>query len=266
MADGILDRFRLNGKCALVTGAGRGIGAAIAMALAQAGADVAIVARTEADLRHVAQKAESLGRRAVAIPADLSDLPALPRIVDQAVQSLGRIDIVVNNAGGCASMPFLNTTVAELEEAFRFNVFSPFELTRLAVPHLLEQGGGAVVNIGSMAGVWAERGFFAYSLVKSALSHLTRVMAAELSPRVRVNAVVPGAVETDGLSMFLQHMPEIRNKMEKSTPMRRNGSPDDIAAAVLYFASPASGWVTGKLLEVDGAAAAGLFPIPLPDV
>ncbi len=266
MTDSVLQRFRLDGQVALVTGAGRGIGAAIALTLAEAGADIAVVARTAQDIDTIARRIQSLGRRAVALSADLSDLAALPGLIERAVDALGHLDVLVNNAGGCASLPMLSTSAGEIEEAFRFNVASPFEITRLAVPHMLRGGKGAVVNIGSMAGVWAERGFLSYSLVKAALHQLTRLMAAELSPRIRVNAVIPGAVETDGLGMFLQAMPEIRTRMESLTPMRRNGTPEEIAAAVLYLASPASAWVTGKLLQVDGTAPANLFPMELPDL
>jgi 7-alpha-hydroxysteroid dehydrogenase len=266
MNGSVLDRFRLNGQVALVTGAGKGIGAAIAIALAEAGADVAVVSRTESDIQAVADRIRSLGRRAVAIPADLNDIPSLAGLVSKVVDVLGRLDIVINNAGGCASLPLLNTSVSDLEQAFRFNVASPFEITRLAVPHMLQQGQGAVVNIGSMAGVWSERGFLSYSLVKASLHQLTKLMAAELAPKIRVNAVIPGAIETDGLSMFLAAMPEIRTRMYASTPMRRNGTPEDIAAAVLYFASPASGWASGKLLEVDGSAPANLWPTEAADL
>lgn len=264
---GILDQYRLDGKVALVTGAGKGIGAGIAVALAQAGADVAVTARTKEDIEAVAKQVRELGRDAIAIPGDVTDHSGLPRLVDEIVSALGGLDILVNNAGGTDQLGTIQTTtVANLENAFHFNVSTPFELTRLAMPHMLGRGGGSIVNIGSMAGLMAERGFISYSLSKSALGQLTRLLAIELSPRIRVNAVFPGATETDAFRGFLEMAPHVRESMHAKTPMRRNGTPADIAAAVTFFASPAASWVTGKLLEVDGAAPPGLFPAEHPDL
>jgi 7-alpha-hydroxysteroid dehydrogenase len=265
---GIAEQFRLDGRVALVTGAGRGIGAGIAVTLAEAGADVAITARTKDDLDAVADQIRALGREAAAVPCDVSDPSALPGLVQETVAALGGVDILVNNAGGVEQLgAFMDTTVEHLESAFRFNVSCPFELSRLAVPHMLARGRGAIVNIGSMSGLHAERGFLTYSLAKSGLGQLTRLAAVELAPRVRVNAVFPGVVETDALRGFFDAAPpEVREGLEALTPMRRNGTPTDIAYAVLFFASPASTWITGKLLEVDGAAPAGLFRSQQPDL
>ena len=263
----ITEHFRLDGKAALVTGAGKGIGRGIALAFAKAGADVALVARTKDDLETVAEEVRAVGRAAVAIPADVTDIESLGNVVDQAVRSLGGLDTVVNNAGGVEQLgTYPNMTVAILESAFRFNVSAPFELGRLALPHMLARGGGTIVNIGSMSGMQNERGFLPYSLAKSALGKLTQLAAIELAPRVRVNAILPGCVETEALRGFMDAMPDVRATLHSKTPMRRNGAPEDIASAALFFASPASSWITGKLLEVDGAAPAGLFPNDAPDL
>lgn len=180
---GILDHYRLDGKVALVTGAGRGIGAGIAVALAEAGADVAVTARTIEDIEAVAKQVRELGREAATIPGDVTDHTGLPSLVDETVSALGGLDILVNNAGGTDQLGTIQTTTVEsLEYAFHFNVSTPFELTRLAMPHILHRGGGSIVNIGSMAGLMAERGFISYSLSKSALAQLTRLLAIELSP------------------------------------------------------------------------------------
>lgn len=259
-----LDAFRLDGRVALVTGAGKGIGAAIALALADAGADVAITARTASDLDAVAAEITTRGRRAVTVAGDVNDLDHVARLVDTTAAQLGGIDVVVSNAGAAMSHPFVDTRVEHLERAFHFNVSVAFELTRLALPHLLRSGAGAVVTIGSMAGVNAARGSMAHSLSKAALLQLTRLMAADLAPRVRVNAVLPGAVETDALRGFADA--DVRAVMAARTAMRRNGTPQDIASAVLYLASPAAGWVTGRLLEVDGLAPPQLVPRELPDL
>ncbi len=260
------ERFRLTGRVAVVTGAGKGIGAAIATTFAGAGADVVLVARTAADLERVAADVRALGRRAVTHPADVNDLSGLVAAVERAVEELGGLDVVVNNAGGATSRPFLETSVADLEAGFHFNISAAFELVRLATPQLLERSG-AVVNIGSMAGVNASRGSFAHSLMKSALAQLTRLTAAELAPRVRVNAVLPGAVETDSLRDWLGRQdPQLRAGLVDRIAMRRLGTPQDIADAALFLASPASSWMTGKLLEVDGSAQPDLMPNRLPDL
>jgi 7-alpha-hydroxysteroid dehydrogenase len=259
--------FRLDGKVALVTGGGKGIGAAIARAFADAGADVAVVSRTAADLEKVAQDVEDRGTRSLALPADVNQLDRLPELVDETVARLGGLDIVVNTAGGSQSHPFLETRVEELEAAFHFNISVPFELSRLAVPHLLDRPGASIVNISSMAGHNAPRGQLTHGTTKAAMCHLTRLMAADLAPRIRVNAVLPGAVETDALAGWLSSMdPGIRGTMVSRTAMRRNGEPDDIATAVVYLVSPAASWVTGKLLEVDGSANPELVPKPISDL
>jgi 7-alpha-hydroxysteroid dehydrogenase len=263
----ITDLFRLDGKVALVTGAGKGIGRGIALTFAKAGADVALVARTKDDLDAVVDEIRAIGRNAVAIPADVMEIEALGDVVEQAAGSLGGLDVLVNNAGGVEQLgTYTDMNVAILENAFRFNVSAPFELGRHALPHMLARGGGAIVNIGSMSGQQNERGFMPYSLAKSALGKFTQLAAIELAPKVRVNAILPGCVETEALRGFMDAIPEMRTGLESKTPMRRNGTPDDIGSAALFFASPASSWITGKLLEVDGAAPAGLFPNESPDL
>jgi 7-alpha-hydroxysteroid dehydrogenase len=260
-------QFLLTDKVAIVTGAGKGIGAGIAVGLAEAGADVAIVARTRTDLDHVADQIRRRGRRALVLPADMNKLGMLPDLVESVAATLGGLDIVVNNAGGSQSFPFLATTIENLEASFHFNVSATFELSRLAVPHLLRRGGGSIVNISSVAGSRTTRGGLTHGTIKAAISHLTRMMAMDLAPRVRVNAVLPGAIETDALQRYLDgQSDDVRSVMVERTPMRRNGVPMDVAAAVLYLASPAASWVTGKLLEVDGNASADLIPKSLPDL
>ena len=260
----ILDRFRLDGRVALVTGAGRGIGAAIAVALAECGADVAITARTEGELAEVGERIEKHGRRALVLPADVSELDLLEGLVADTVAALGGLDVLVNNAGGSPPRPFLDTSARSFEKAFHFNVTTAFELTKLATPSLLRSGDGSVVNISSLAARVADRGFAAYGTAKAALSHLTRELAAELAPRVRVNAIEVGSVETSALETVLTD--RLRTEMENATPLGRLGQPQDIAAAALYLASPASSYVTGKVIEVDGGLQASSLHMGLPDL
>jgi 7-alpha-hydroxysteroid dehydrogenase len=265
----ILDRFTVTDQVAVVTGAGRGIGAATAVALAQAGADVVIAARTEADLEKVAGRVEVAGRRAVVVPADLSDLDAVAALAEAARRELGRLDIVVNNVGGTIPNALLDTDPAYLEEAFRFNVSTAHALVRAAVPVMLDGGGpargGSVVNISSVVGRVAGRGYLAYGTAKAALAHYTRLAARDLAPHIRVNAVSVGSVMTSALELVAGDE-TIRTAMERATPLRRIGEAEDVAAATLYLCSPAGGYLTGKVLEVDGGLQQPNLDLGLPDL
>ncbi|MCM6772768.1 SDR family oxidoreductase [Nocardia sp. CDC159] len=261
----ILDTFRLDGRVAVVTGAGRGIGAATALALAEAGADVAIAARTTAQLDQVTGKIRALGRRAISVPCDLSDLDAVTAFAETAAAELGRIDIVVNNVGGTMPNTFLTTTPEFLEEAFRFNVSTAHALTRAAVPHMLRGDGGSVVNISSMMGRAPGRGFLAYGTAKAALAHWTRLAATDLAPRIRVNAIAVGSVLTSALEIVARQ-PEVKATMEAATPLHRLGEPWEIAAGIVYLCSPAGGYLTGKVLEIDGGIESPNLELGLPDL
>ena len=260
----VLDMFRLDGKVAVITGAGRGIGAASALALAEAGADVVLSARSEDQLQAVAKQVAELGRRAHIIPADAMDLDQVAALAGGAVDAFGRLDIVVNNVGGSMPKEFLKTNTTFLEEAFHFNVSTAHALTRAALPHLLKEGG-SVVNISSVIGRVSGRGFVAYGTAKAALSHWTRLTAADLSPRVRVNAIGVGSIATSALQIVTE-TDELRERMESATPLRRIGLPDEIAATVLFLASPAGGYVTGKVFEVDGGLEQPNLDLGLPDL
>ena len=261
----ILDRFRLDGQVAVVTGAGRGIGAATAVALAEAGADVVISARHADQLEKVAARIEETGRRALVVPADLMDLDAAAALADRAAAELGRLDIVVNNVGGTIPNALLDTTADYLEEAFHFNVSTAHALVRAGVPHMLASGGGSIVNITSVVGRISGRGYLAYGTAKAALAHYTRLAARDLNPHVRVNAIAVGSVMTSALE-FVASDPATKAAMEDATPLQRIGEAEDVAAAVLYLASPAGGYVTGKVLEVDGGLDQPNLDLGLPDL
>jgi 7-alpha-hydroxysteroid dehydrogenase len=260
-----LDRFRVDGQVAIITGAGRGIGAATARALAACGADVVLTARTESQLLNVARDVEALGREAIVVVADANDLDQLAGTVDVAREGLGRVDIVVNVVGGSMPQPFLDTTESFLEQAFHFNVTTAFALSRAAVPVMLEHDGGSIVNIASVMHRFVDRGYVGYSTGTAALAQMTRLMSADLAPKIRVNAVAPGSIATEALESVLTN-DRIRSEMERRTPLRRIGDPDDIAAAVLYLASPAAGFVTGTVLEVSGGLWAPNLALDLPDL
>lgn len=255
----IATRFRLDGKTALVTGAGRGIGRAIALALAAAGADVAIASRTRGDLDSLALEIQRHGRRALVLAGDVGKTADLESLIPRCVDDLGRLDVLINNAGGAGPNDPLRTTPEQFLKTLEWNVLPAFALTRLAVPAMRATGGGSVINITSAAARYAQRSFSSYGTAKAALTQLTRLLAQDFAPHIRVNAIAPGPVVTEALGKYLT--PEVRAAMEKRTPLARLGTVEDIAAAALYLATPASSWMTGKTLELDGGAEATVWPL-----
>lgn len=242
--------FGLQGQVAVVTGAGKGIGKACAVALAQAGADVALVARTESDLLLVAEEIRALGRRAITVTGDITDEATMDRVIARTTEEWGRLNILVNNAGGSGPNHPLKTSAEQLNTALIWNVTPAFLMTQKAVPAIREAGTGAVINISSVAARYAQKHFSAYGAAKAALNQLTRNLAQDLGPQIRVNAIEPGTIMTEALMPFLTD--ERRERMLKTTPLARLGQPEDIAAAVVFLASPASSWITGKIIGVDG--------------
>ncbi|MGB3699298.1 MAG: SDR family oxidoreductase [Gordonia sp. (in: high G+C Gram-positive bacteria)] len=259
------DNRALDGRVAIVTGAGRGIGAGIALGFAEAGADVVLAARNEEQLNEVAAQIRDLGRRATVVPINLfKEDPAA--LVEAAVADYGRLDVVVNNVGGAMPKPFLETSVKDLAGAFAFNVGSAHALNLAAVPKMLENDGrGSIINITSSITQHPGRGFLAYGTVKAALAHYTRMAAQDLSPRIRVNGIAPGTIRTPSLE-YVAADDGMRAQIESKTPMRRLGAPDDIAAAAVFLAGDASSYLTGKILEVDGGLVAANVVVPIPDL
>ena len=249
--------FDLTGRTALVTGASRGIGAAIAVALARAGADVAVNSRNPEALEKVAAEIGELGRRAVVLPADVTDVAAVRAMADAAVDGLGHLDVVVNNAGGTAFMvPFTQLRFAGWEKVMRLNVESVVHVLQAVAPHLLERGAGSVVNVASVAGLGATPALSPYGASKAALISLTRSLAIEWATRgVRVNALCPGWTATD-LNRNLWEDEQASAGLTATIPMGRWGRAEEMAGPAVFLASDASSFMTGQVLVVDGGQTA----------
>lgn len=245
-----IEQFSLEGQVAVVTGGGAGIGRGISELFGAAGAAVVVSDLNRDAAEAVAQGIRARGSRAVATACDVTDPAAREALVEAAVAEYGKITLLVNNAGGGGPKPF-DMPMDSFVRAYELNLFPVFNLCQLCAPHMEAAGGGAIVNISSMAGQNANVRMASYASSKAAVNHLTRNIAFDLGPRgIRVNAIAPGAIETDALATVLT--PETRARMLKRTPLGRLGKPEDIANAAMYLCSPASSWVSGQVLTVSG--------------
>ena len=246
-------RFDVEGRVALVTGAARGIGAAIAVAMAQAGADVVIGLREAARGSSTLAAVEATGRRGLEVQMDVSDVADVRAATEAAVAHFGRIDILVNNAGVGPENPAEDVTEADFELTCAVNLRGTFFTSQLVGRRMLEQGFGRIVNVSSQAGFVALPGESVYCMTKAAIVHLTRCLAVEWGPRgVNVNAVAPTFIETSGTSAALADDRFRRDVEERIAALHRIGTPVDVVGAVLFLVSPAAAMITGETILIDG--------------
>ncbi|MGL5040233.1 MAG: 7-alpha-hydroxysteroid dehydrogenase [Aeromonas sp.] len=246
----IFDQFNMTGNVAIITGAAAGIGLGIAKAFAEAGCAVVV-----SDLH--AEKAEAAaaaicanGGQAIGVGCNVTNEADRKALVERTIAHFGKLTCLVNNAGGGGPKPF-DMPMADFEWAYQLNVFGPFNLMQLCAPHIGKAGGGAVLNISSMAAENKNVRMASYGSSKAAISHLTRNTAFDLGPlNIRVNAIAPGAIRTDALATVLT--PEVEKHMLKSTPIKRLGEAQDIGMAALFLCSPAASWISGQVLTISG--------------
>lgn len=246
------DLFNLKGKVAIVTGGANGIGKATAILLAKAGANIAIGDFKLEDAEKTAKEIQELGVKAIAVSCNVLKDEDLVNLVNTTITELGGINILINNAGGGGGgreNPF-KISVDDFKRDFELNVFSAWRLSQLCVPHMKKSGYGSIVITTSMSSINRSPNMSGYAASKAAVNHMAANLAHDFGPEVRINCVGPGATRTDALAKVLT--PEIEEKMLAHTPIKRLGMAEDIAGAILYFASPVSEWVSGQTLFVNG--------------
>jgi 2-deoxy-D-gluconate 3-dehydrogenase len=252
-----IDRFSLAGKVALVTGASRGIGRAIAVGFAEAGADVAVAARSEGDLETLAKEIDGIGRRALPLTIDVTKRDEIETMIDKTIAELGGLDVLVNNAGGTRFMsPLVGLRPEGWSKTIALNLDSVFHASQIAAQRMLERGGGSIIQVSSVAGIHGAEGLSYYSAAKGGVRLFTQAAARELAQSgIRLNTIAPGWVAT-ALNEMLRADDGSREFAESMVPMRRFAEPDEIVGAAIYLASDASSYVTGTTITVDGGQTA----------
>ena len=241
---------RLNGKVAIITGAGQGIGRAIAEKLADEGATVAV---TDIDEVTAKQTADAIGRGAIGLAADVTSLDSITAMVERVLSELKTIDVLVNNAGWDRAAPFLETEPADWDKVIAINLYGVLNTSKVVLPVMVEQGSGAVVNIGSDAGRVGSSGEVVYSAAKGGVIAFTKAIAREMArSQIRVNCVCPGPTETALFASMGGDNPKLREGLTRAIPFRRLGQPADLANAVVFYASDDASFITGQTVSVSG--------------
>jgi NAD(P)-dependent dehydrogenase (short-subunit alcohol dehydrogenase family) len=251
-----LDALRLDGRAAIVTGASRGLGRAMALALAGAGADVALASRSVPELEETARAIEKLGRRALVVPTDVTVYSQVEALVERAAQTLGRLDIVVNNSGIAAVIPMAEMPPEDFRRTVEVNLVGVFNGCRAAAGRLIAQKSGKIINLASVLGASGLPGYAAYSASKGGVIALTRALAVEWARyNIQVNAMAPGWFVTDMNSQAFDD-PKVRERLLRDVPARRTGRLEEIGPLVVYLASSASDYMTGQTVFLDGGHSA----------
>jgi NAD(P)-dependent dehydrogenase (short-subunit alcohol dehydrogenase family) len=250
---GILDKFRLDGKVALVTGAGRNLGREIALAFAESGADVIVTSRTLPEVEKTAADIRALGRRSMALRLDVTDLAAVQAAVDRFAAEFGTIDILVNNSATRSHKSIIDLSEAEWRGVIDTNLTGAFFCCKAVAPLMIRQKGGRIINISSRSGVRGRANLSAYCSSKGGLEQLTRALALEFAPHnILVNAIAPGLLNTDNIPKVTPAALEARTS---KIPLRRTADLAEITPLALYLASPACTYVTGESILIDGGTA-----------
>lgn len=250
--------MRLDGKVALITGGGGGLGTLAACAFAEAGADVAVVARTLSKCETTAEKVRAAGRTAMALSADVTSTAQLRDMVAQVKERFGRIDILFNNAGITSPRSMLETSEEEWLRIIDVNIKGTFLCTKAVAPVMKVQGSGRIINMGSILSGVGMANRSAYATSKAGIANFTRSIAHELGPfGITVNTIAPTVIVTDLNRELIKTQPQLYEALIKRTPLGRLGQPEDIAGALVFIASPAAGFITGQTLYIDGGYMAG---------